>query len=217
MEYDKEDLLKGLSYLGFPITAETRLSFSIYLRQLQKWGKIHTLTSKLSDQDIVAIHFLDSLLYLRVFPPGNFLQVADVGSGAGFPGIPLALLRPDSRFTLYEPAGKKARFLRHIIRTLAIKNVSVTEARVQDDCTRNAYYDVIATRALYGPNELIEATQGLIRPGGMWILSQGSGYKVPALPQIVAQVRKEKFRLPLQNVDRWLIILISADVPRGTS
>lgn len=83
--------------------------FIIYLNELKKWNKTYNLTSIEDDVAIIIKHFLDSLLYL-CFIPEKQLSIADVGSGAGFPGVPIAIVRPDLKITLIEPSWKKVRF-----------------------------------------------------------------------------------------------------------
>ena len=216
MTTDPDELLRtGLEQLGIETTAYLLDSLKRYRRELQKWGRIHNLTSNLSDTAIISKHFLDSFIYVMGFPGTGPLDVADVGSGAGFPGLPLALIRPADQFTLYEPRSKRGQFLRHMIRLLNLRNVKVTEARIQDAGPREAKYDVIMTRALFEPEELVAETRTHIRPGGRWVLSQGPNYHIESGPPDTRLV-KRKVTLPIEIVDRWLIILITNGVPRGT-
>ena len=80
-----------------------------YLSELKKWNRAYNLTGLAKDEDIIIKHFLDSLLYLKAIPQGA-LQVADIGTGAGFPGIPITIIRPEIEMYLIEPSGKKVRF-----------------------------------------------------------------------------------------------------------
>ena len=106
------ELLKdGLRKLGISAGEEAIGAFLLYLEELKKWNRAHNLTSITDDREIVIKHFLDSALFLEAVH-GRGRRIADVGSGAGFPGIPLKILRPDLEISLIEPSGKKCAFLR---------------------------------------------------------------------------------------------------------
>ena len=118
---ETRQLLKsGLAELGLPSSDEQINAFMTYLSELKKWNRAYNLTGLAKDEDIVIKHFLDSLLYLKAIPQGA-LHIADVGTGAGFPGIPITIIRPETEMHLIEPSGKKAVFLRHIIWQLQFK------------------------------------------------------------------------------------------------
>jgi len=211
-----DELLKeGLRVLEIEPTPERTAAFSVYRQELQKWGRVHNLTSNLSDRSIVIRHFLDSLLYLKGFPEKSLLRVADVGSGAGFPGLPMAITRPTDRFVLFEPRKKRTDFLRHMRRLLGLKNLEIVGSRVEDSRTSEGTYDVIVTRALYSPIQLVSATKQLLNPGGRWILSAGPRYQAVDVGSDI-KLEERRITVPIENVDRWLIILITSLVPRGT-
>ena len=127
----KELLKEGLFELGLIPTEEQINAFIIYLSELKRWNKAYNLSGIRKDEDIVIKHFLDSLLYLKAMPTGE-LRVADVGSGAGFPGIPIKIIRPEINVYLIEPTGKKCLFLRNIIRQLDLKKIEVIEKRLEE-------------------------------------------------------------------------------------
>ncbi|MEW6215889.1 MAG: 16S rRNA (guanine(527)-N(7))-methyltransferase RsmG, partial [Nitrospirota bacterium] len=105
---------------GYVPEMEQLSAFMTYLSELKRWNKAYNLTSLSKDEDIIIKHFLDSLLYLKAIPDGE-IKIADVGSGAGFPGIPLKIIRPEIEMYLIEPSRKKSAFLRHIIRQVGLK------------------------------------------------------------------------------------------------
>ncbi|MBU0481524.1 MAG: 16S rRNA (guanine(527)-N(7))-methyltransferase RsmG [Proteobacteria bacterium] len=128
------DLLReGLSALKIVADEKIIDQFQLYCRELKKWNRRINLVGEDSDLAIVEHHFLDSLTVLPLLgdcpPPG----LVDVGSGAGFPGLPLKIMRPDLPVKLVEPRGKRASFLRHIIRTLELKEAEVLECRLEEN------------------------------------------------------------------------------------
>jgi 16S rRNA (guanine527-N7)-methyltransferase len=124
---------KGLTALEIPCSTSTLDDLICYFNELVKWNKRINLIGEGSDQEIFENHFLDSLTivpYLGQCPsPG----LVDVGSGAGFPGIPLKIVRPELMVTLVEPRKKRASFLRHVVRTLKLQNCEVVECRLEPD------------------------------------------------------------------------------------
>ncbi len=138
-------------------------------------------------------HFFDSLLYLRLVPSGH-ISAADVGSGAGFPGLPVALVRPDIDVALIEPSRKKTAFLRHMSRTLGTGNVVVLESRAEE--LRDRRFDIVMTRALFTVAEFVKRAGHLLEKGGSFILSKGpkidaelaalpEGFEARAVPAVV--------------------------------
>ncbi|MEM3112747.1 MAG: 16S rRNA (guanine(527)-N(7))-methyltransferase RsmG, partial [Candidatus Anstonellales archaeon] len=117
-------LKKGLRRIGLSSSARQVELFMTYLAELKKWNRVYNLTGLRTDEDIIIRHFLDSLLYLKAIPEGG-LSIADVGSGAGFPGIPIKIMRPDIQLALIESSRKRSAFLRHIIRILRLDKTNV--------------------------------------------------------------------------------------------
>jgi 16S rRNA (guanine527-N7)-methyltransferase len=150
-----------------------------YLGELVLWNKAYNLTSVRDPAEMVTRHLLDSLVVL----PHVEGRTCDVGSGAGLPGIPLALANPALNVTLLDSGGKKARFLRHVQRALPLTNVEVVEARAEA-YQPAARFDTIITRAFGSLREFIEATAALGAPGGRWIAMKGklNAGELAALP-----------------------------------
>lgn len=163
------------------------------------------------DEDIIVKHFLDSLLYLKVIPGGE-IKVADIGSGAGFPGIPVKIIRPEIEMYLIEPSGKKAEFLRHIIRTLRLKKIEVIEKRIEDfgkGQERFLSVDIAVTRALFSIKDFIKKTSHVVRQGGILILSKGP--KVKEELKRLKDVRCEvlPMKLPLSDIKRYIVVYMA--------
>lgn len=131
----EELLQKGAATLGVPLTAEQIGQLAQYLKELLRWmRRINLVAKESSPEEIIDRHFLDSLALVPLLPKGklqNTIRLLDVGSGAGFPGLVLALVLPQANFYLLEPRQKRAIFLRHIVRMLKLKNVEVVCERVE--------------------------------------------------------------------------------------
>jgi len=167
----KELLYEGLKELGIEPADSAISQFMIYIRELKKWNRAYNLTAIKEDRDIVIKHFLDSLLYLTAIPEGR-CSICDIGSGAGFPGVPIAIVRPELNIVLNEPSRKKAAFLRHIRRMLFLNNVEVLECRVED--IRGRLFDIAVTRALFSIRDVIKKAGHIMKRDGFFILSKGS-------------------------------------------
>jgi 16S rRNA (guanine527-N7)-methyltransferase len=156
-----QELLRTASpSFSLDLIPETVALAGAYLESLDSWRRKTNLTGALSATEL-AEHTLESLLGGGLIPPRA--SIADIGSGAGFPGIPLAISRPDLSVALVEPRHKRAAFLRHVARTLPLPNVEVHEARIED--LKGHAFDSVATRAVGALPEWL-GDGSLVRPGG---------------------------------------------------
>jgi 16S rRNA (guanine527-N7)-methyltransferase len=130
---------------GIALDAETRSRLSAYLAELDRWRRTTNLTGRLSPEELVD-HALEASLAFPLLSDGQ--RVIDIGSGAGFPGLPLAISRPGIDVVLVEPRKKRAAFLRHVLRTLPVGNARVAEARIEK--VGGQTFDVATTRAVGG-------------------------------------------------------------------
>lgn len=205
----RELLKTGIAALGFIPAGEQIEAFYYYLAELKKWNRAYNLTGITKDEDIIIKHFIDSLLYLKALPAA-ILTVADIGSGAGFPGIPMKIIRPDLSIFLIEPSGKKTAFLRHIIRSLRLEDIGVIEKRIEDVMVTqdlSAPVDAAVTRALFDIRKFIGKASHIVRSEGILILSKG--------PRVQEELGKLKGRnyeilpitLPLADIQRYLVIV----------
>jgi 16S rRNA (guanine527-N7)-methyltransferase len=142
-------LLKGAELIGITLTSEALESYLFYIKELKKWNQRINLTSLTTDRDIAVKHFLDSLTVVP-FLQGS-TRVLDIGTGAGFPGLPLKILSPSIELLLLESSQKKCTFLRHIVRGLKLAGVEVVQGRAEDKkmierCA--GAFDLVLSRAL---------------------------------------------------------------------
>ena len=169
-------LVKNL--LGMDLSPVQEESFRVYARELLSWNEQINLTAIREPADMIRKHFLDSLTctyaWREMEPPASLI---DIGTGAGFPGIPLKILMPGLRLTLVESIGKKADFCRHIVDTLLLENVEVITARAEEVGAQGAHremYDAATARAVAQLNILAEYLLPLVRVGGFAIAQKGN-------------------------------------------
>jgi 16S rRNA (guanine527-N7)-methyltransferase len=141
-----------------------------YLALLDRWNRTYNLTAIRDPREMVGKHLLDSLAMHPYIGAGN---LADLGAGAGLPGIPLAIAKPGLRLTLVESNGKKARFLREAVRTLGLANARVAESRAEALDEPGAY-DAITARALATLPLIIALGGHLLKPGGRLLAMKGA-------------------------------------------
>jgi 16S rRNA (guanine527-N7)-methyltransferase len=157
---------------------ETFDGLAAYLSDLDLWRRKANLTGDLPARDLV-VHTLESVLGSTLIVQGE--RVVDIGSGAGFPGVPIAIARPDLSVVLVEPRLKRAAFLRHVVRTLPLANAAVREARIED--VREQTFDAATTRAVGQAASVLSGA--FLRPGGALLLwttqSQTPGHHVSSI------------------------------------
>ncbi len=157
----------GLAVLGLDLPDAIRVQLIAYVELLARWNAAYNLTAVRDPGDMVARHLLDSLV---IVPHVSGATLADLGSGAGLPGIPLALVAPQRQVTLVDSNGKKARFLREAVRSLKLANVRVIEGRVQDV---PGQFDCITARAFATLADMLDWAGGLLAEGGHWLAMKG--------------------------------------------
>ncbi len=157
-----------------PLTTEQEEKFTLYKELLKKWGKRINLTSLLTDREIEEKHFFDSLLGVKAFKeaglPFKESSFCDVGSGGGFPGVPLAIYLPNSSFLLVEPRKKRAVFLEEVKRRLKLKNAKVEDKRIEEV---NGDFKILTMRAVEDPKGAVKITEHLLERGATLCIYRG--------------------------------------------
>jgi 16S rRNA (guanine527-N7)-methyltransferase len=158
------------------ITGRQVMALIAYEKELLEWNRQFNLTAIRDVQSIRTKHFLDSfscVLAWKAFPPASLI---DVGTGAGFPGIPLKILYPSLKLTLVESVGKKAKFCEHVVNVLGLEHVQVIKSRAEDvgqDPSHREKYDVAVARAVANLNVLSEYLLPLVKLGGTMLAQKG--------------------------------------------
>lgn len=179
MKSEQEQLIDGLKELGFDITPEQTTSLIAYLEALDITNRSFNLT-RIPRSDYVTLHLLDSLTALLALPKDTPLKIIDVGTGAGFPGVPLAALLPNSRVTLLDSTLKKVKFVEFTAHECGIKNCMGVHSRAETLATMSQHrngYDVVVSRAVAAFPKLMEWLLPLAKVGGIVLAMKGSGYE----------------------------------------
>jgi 16S rRNA (guanine527-N7)-methyltransferase len=141
-----------------------------YLSCLAKWNKAYNLTAIKDPEKMFTHHIADSLSIAK-YVTGQI--ILDMGTGAGLPGIPLAVLYPEKQFTLLDSVGKKVRFLHEVLRCLGLNNVTLVHSRVED-FSRGALFDIIVARAVASAADIIQQSQHILAKNGFYLLQKGA-------------------------------------------
>ncbi len=170
----KELLIAGSKELGIALSIEQVNSFFVYLAELRKWNRKINLTAITEERDTVIKHLLDSLSYIKAFTSAPGLRLLDMGSGAGFPAIPLKIAAPDIFITMVESIKKKASFLRHIVRTLPLEAVEILDIRMEElPDSYHSVFDIVTARAFAEMPDALDHGMKFLKPRGLMILSRG--------------------------------------------
>lgn len=172
-----DDLVQGASAMGIALTKDQQEKFAIFLRELKAYNEHTNLTAIRDDAGIIKKHFLDSLSVLQAIPE-TARTLIDIGSGPGFPGLPIAIMKPELHVTLLEVTAKKTAFLNHIVQTLGLTNVTVVTTRAEEAAKENNFreqFDVATARAVAELRTLVEYAMPFIKVGGIFIAQKMSG------------------------------------------
>lgn len=144
-------LKENIEKCGFDVDHDKLAQFETYAKELKDWNTRINLTSIVDDIDIIDKHFIDSLLVFRYFSIKDKARVADIGTGAGFPGIPIKIYKPDINLLLLESIEKKVRFLNHIVGKLGLSDVQIINERTEIIAHNSMYresYDLVVARCV---------------------------------------------------------------------
>lgn len=168
----KEILSNGLCQLSLAQTLDEQQQSSLikYVELLEKWNKTYNLTAVRKPEQMVTRHLLDSL---SICPYIRGKHILDVGTGAGLPGIPLAIMFPEKQFTLLDSNNKKTRFVTQAVSELELLNVDVVQSRVEN-FQFPALFDTITTRAYSAIGEMVKQTSHLLVSDGVFLAMKGA-------------------------------------------
>lgn len=204
-EHDRQRLVAGAAQLGIEPDAAQQDRLLHYLAMLVKWNRVYALISRRDGDDWLARHLLDSL---AVLPYINGSRIIDVGSGAGLPGIPLAIMCPALDFTLLDSNRKKARFMTQAVIELGLGNVTVVDQRAEAFRPGQGF-DCVVSRAFAAIGDMLAVAGHLAPPGGRFLAMKGT-YPEQELAQLPPGFQLEAVHLltvPGQPGDRHLVVV----------
>ncbi|OAI18999.1 16S rRNA (guanine(527)-N(7))-methyltransferase RsmG [Methylomonas sp. MED-D] len=200
MDACREKLLQGLTALALPTSDSEIDALLRFIQLMVKWNKAYNLTAVRDPLEMVSLHLLDSLAILPHLKP---TRIADIGTGAGLPGIPLAICRPDCRFTLVDSNSKKTRFVRQAALELKLGNVDVVHARVEQ-WAPDAGFDAVLTRAFASLPDIVALTGHLLAEDGILLAMKGQNPR-DELAGIDAETQLIPLTVPGIDAERCLI------------
>lgn len=208
----QEKLDDGLAVLDIPAASAARDRLIAYVELLAKWNQAFNLTAVRDPAEMVTLHILDSLVVAPFLPTlvstGSSGSLIDVGTGAGLPGIPLALLDPERPVTLLDSNIKKTRFCRQAVLALGLKNVDVVHARDEGYLPDQPFATVIS-RAFASLADYVAGTRHLVAAGGSLLAMKGAypEEEVRALPEGVSVLAVHPLQVPGLDAERHLLEL----------
>jgi 16S rRNA (guanine527-N7)-methyltransferase len=174
-----------------------------YLDLVEKWNRVYNLTAIREREEMIKLHFLDSLSILKHVHVKNIL---DVGSGAGFPGIVLAITKPELKVTVMDSVNKKTTFMQQVKSELSLMNLDVVNSRVED-YQPTTLFEAVTSRAFSNLKNMMSLTQHTLQKEGVWLAMKSKDVK-----QEVEAFEKNQYTLiplevPFINAERYLVIL----------
>ena len=207
-------IIEGARHLGLAIDGSVTAQFAVHAAELIKWNRKINLTAITDPQHIAIKHFLDSLIPAKLIP--DEARLLDIGSGPGFPGIPLKIIKSSLSVVLIDGIRKKVNFLKHVLRTLKLENIDALQIRAENLAREPSYtnsFDVIISRALSDLAPFVKKALPLLAPQGMMMAMKGKvdakelDAVLTAVPDDRYSLQIEKYRLPSMDVSRSIVIL----------
>jgi 16S rRNA (guanine527-N7)-methyltransferase len=206
MDACRKILIAGLESLRLSVDEDQVERLISFIKLIEKWNKAYNLTAIRDREEMVRLHLLDSLAVLG-FIKGR--RVIDIGTGAGLPGIPLAICLPETEFVLLDSNAKKTRFVQQAVLELKLKNVTVCHSRVEQYHPGNAFNTVI-TRAFASLPTIVELTEHLLGKGGIVLAMKGQSpdaelehmpQKITVIPIQVPGIEAERCLVRIESLE----------------
>ena len=207
-----EDILYPL---GIRLSERQKEQFDRYYELMTEWNKVMNLTGITEREEVDIKHFADSLTLVRINDMQNIHSMIDVGTGAGFPGIPIKIMYPHIRVVLLDSLNKRLNFLNEVIAQLGLEEISTLHGRAEDHARNEQYreqFDLCVSRAVANLSTLCEYCIPFVKPGGCFISYKGSdadeeiGKAGKAAELLGGKIsRTDRFTLPETDMGRVLI------------
>lgn len=214
MENFKRKLMEKAKAINIEMNNEQAEKFYKYMKLLIEWNEKINLTAITEENEIILKHFIDSLTVLKYINQTD--RIIDVGTGAGFPGIPIAIMMPNTKITLLDSLNKRINFLNDVIKELDLKNIETIHSRSEDcekDISKRENYDIAIARAVANLTTLSEYLLPFVKIGGKMICMKGSEVEEElknadfAIKELGGEITlKDEFCLPESDIKRNIIV-----------
>jgi len=200
---DLDLLIDGLQRMALKLSDQMIDQLMTYLNLVEKWNRVYNLTAIRERDEMIKLHFLDSLSILNHVHLKNIL---DVGSGAGFPGIVLAITKPELKVTVMDSVNKKTTFMQQVKSELALTNLDVVNSRVED-YQPITLFEAVTSRAFSNLKNMMSLTQHTLKKEGVWLAMKSKDVK-----EELEEFEKNQYILiplevPFIDAERYLVIL----------
>ena len=200
---DRDLLIEGLQRMDLKLSDQMIDQLMTYLNLVEKWNRVYNLTAIRERDEMIKLHFLDSLSILKHMLVKNIL---DVGSGAGFPGIVLAITKPELKVTVMDSVNKKTTFMQQVKSELSLTNLDVLNSRVED-YQPTTLFEAVTSRAFSNLKNMMSLTQHTLQKEGVWLAMKAKDVREELEAFEKNQYTLIPLEVPFINVERYLVIL----------
>ena len=200
---DRDLLIEGSQRMDLALSDQVIDQLMTYLDLVEKWNRVYNLTAIREREEMIKLHFLDSLSILKHVHVKNIL---DVGSGAGFPGIVLAITKPELKVTVMDSVNKKTTFMQQVKSELSLMNLDVVNSRVED-YQPITLFEAVTSRAFSNLKNMMSLTQHTLQKEGVWLAMKSKDVREELEAFEKNQYTLISLEVPFINAERFLVIL----------